>query len=73
MAVVQINRDPFARASLMRRSVKCTECAWCGTTPQYRMFQYWWERDSVTSSDRFAPASRTFSFCSIGCWRSFNA
>ena len=71
MATVQINRDPFARASLMRQTVQTyngqkLECAWCG---QPAKFRYFWRSDS--SNDL---GSRSFKvFCSISCWRSYES
>jgi hypothetical protein len=64
----QIERDPFARASLMRE--KCEqgkECAWCG---QPARFVYYWEQDSVARSTRFAQAKP---FCSVSCFRDYHS
>ena len=71
MATVQIKRDAFARMTLLRTSTRAVECAWCGTTPKYRSFHYWWMPDTVNMvNTRMADA---LEFCSIGCWRSYHA
>jgi hypothetical protein len=59
---VQIQRDPFARASLMRIREK-GGCKWCGRPGR---FAYRWEGDSrfYDSRDRWQGP-----FCSIGCYR----
>ena len=63
--IVQINRDPFARATLVRRTVRVTRtCLWCG---QHGRFEYGWNGDAQ-------PASRTYfqgPFCSVGCYRTY--
>jgi len=66
-AAVQISRDPFARASLMRIRVDASDrqsCAWCG---QPARFRYYWEADSIQ------PRTPTPSvpFCSVGCYRAY--
>jgi hypothetical protein len=59
---VQINRDPFARASLMRKRGQMDSCRWCGRPGK---FYYVWERDSVGRYDsRYAGP-----FCSVECYR----
>ncbi len=64
---VQINRDPFARVSLMREKAS-GECAWCG---QPARFAYHWEDDSRTFPDIGRARERVF--CSVGCYRSFSS
>ena len=63
---VQIARDPFARASLMRIRVEGVDvCAWCG---QPARFVYWWESDG---SRPFVPEHRP-AFCGVDCYRAYD-
>lgn len=63
----QINRDPFARATLYRdRAVRGVECAWCG---QPARFVYYWEPDDRAS--RLVDVGCLRSFCSVGCYRTY--
>lgn len=60
---MQIARDPFARSTLVRRTVKTpAECAWCGNRAR---FQY------ANEDDRVRPVTLAWSrpFCSVGCYR----
>lgn len=68
-AINQINRDPFARASLMRvtlEKVDRRDCSWCG---QPARFRYFWEGDA--SRSRPPTGYHDPQFCSIGCWRTY--
>lgn len=58
-----ISHNPFGRYSIVRRTVKRTECGWCG---QPGRFQYGSERD-----DRARAEIAPLTFCSIGCARAF--
>lgn len=64
---VQINRDPFARASLMRRSTfagHLCSCKWCGGPGR---FEYAWEADRI----RPVPLHWEGPFCGVGCYRTY--
>ncbi len=63
-ARTQINRDPFARMTLMRQKLttQC-ECAWCG---QPARFNYYWESDCSRG-----PQGQLKPFCSVGCFRTY--
>ncbi len=64
MSQTQVNRDPFARASLMRRTVeKGLTCEWCG---QPAKFEYAWERDCKNTVEGWSKP-----FCSVGCYRTY--
>lgn len=66
----QLTRDPFARATLMRRLVPkhdrkdCTECG------QQAKFYYHWEQDSMYGRMFTATAQQ---FCSVSCARGYGA
>jgi hypothetical protein len=63
---VQINRDPFARASLMRRKVeKPGECTYCC---QPARFEYAWEGDGVRYGGGLGWSRP---FCSVSCYRNY--
>jgi ribosomal protein L37E len=75
---VQIDRNPLARATLMRtvsvgrrRSLheRGVTCRWCGQGADRTLYAYAWEADSIMRSrvDYLGP------FCSVGCYRSFAA
>ena len=65
---VQIERDPFARATLLReKCAKGQSCAWCG---QNAKFHYYWEQDSIRPSTAFV---RSKVFCSIGCFKTYQS
>lgn len=72
---VQLQRDPFGRRTLMRRTVygmyngarTALTCANCGTR-RYRMFQYGWESDSVKPTSAHFKAPH---FCSVDCFRDY--
>lgn len=67
---VSIQRDSFARASLMRRRVKPGACSWCGR--EGRRWRYWWERDDDWRlSMRALLEGKDHAWCSVGCWRSY--
>ena len=57
---VQINRDSFARESLMRAIDEQGECRWCGQPARY---YYFWESDNYRRGRMDGP------FCSVGCYR----
>ena len=62
---VQIQRDSFGRATLMReRAEPGQTCAWCG---QPARFAYYWEPDSL----RFVRRGTLPSFCSVDCYRTY--
>jgi hypothetical protein len=64
---VQLRRDPFARATLMRE--KCGRhdtCTWCGNPARWI---YYWESDSLRTVPRFKEDARPF--CSISCWETY--
>lgn len=65
---MQIERDPFARATLVRRALPRArtravqlKCAWCSRMAK---FQYRWEADA-------APGRADWSkpFCCVQCYR----
>lgn len=70
MKTTQLERDPFARATMVRYTVPKWDrkgCAWCGQPAKYR---YRWESDGLYSR---APQWDSLSqFCSISCHRSYN-
>ena len=67
---VQIRRDPFARASLMRRVAEYhNECDWCGNTEKRTYFQYAWEDDGLLN--RY-PYWTDKAFCNVQCWEAYN-
>jgi len=62
---VQIERDPFARASLVRALLHPPgPCKWCG---QPGRFAYGWQGDQ--NRDRLHLDGP---FCSVGCYRSYH-
>lgn len=65
MAMVQIRRDPFARATLMREPCgKGSTCKWCGQPAKY---SYGWVSDTSKGYHiDWKP------FCSVGCWRDYH-
>lgn len=76
---VQINRDPFARATLMRhvfaRGITPDPCRWCGQ-PKGK-FIYFWLPDDKGSQYAAQQIQHGYQnnlvFCSVGCWRSHNS
>lgn len=64
---VELRRDPFARATLMRQlsGDSCT-CEWCGS--RTGRFNYWWEPDGFVLR---APTDLK-GFCSVSCWSAYN-
>jgi hypothetical protein len=62
--ITQIQRDPFARGSIVRRTLTARDrrpCDWCG---QPGRFQYGWE------DDQNRPISWTSGiYCSVDCHR----
>ena len=65
-----LQRDPFARATLMRETDSATRdtCAFCGQSPA--KYRYGWDSDG---NPRAWRASGRHQFCSVGCWRSFTS
>jgi hypothetical protein len=60
----QVNRDPFARMSLMREKYEGNQsCAWCG---QKAKFTYHWKDDSNRPN-----YSSSRPFCSVSCYRTY--
>jgi hypothetical protein len=70
---IQLQRDPFARATLMRTAVPTTEsCTWCGSTRRGgSLFAYRWRPDDRTSFDYYTYGDPLF--CSVDCWRTYNS
>jgi hypothetical protein len=71
MKKIEIQRDPFSRATLVRAVVPSacrSSCCHCGRDGA--RFCYSWESDGIRS-----PFPRTFSraFCGIGCFRTYYA
>lgn len=69
MKVVQILRDPFARATLLRALIpsdqRSTTCCNCGCdNPRFR---YAWEPDSIG----LVSLHWSRAVCSVGCYRSY--
>lgn len=66
---VQVARDSFARASLMRRLVATPihNCRWCGGKGR---FDYAWEQDGINTASRMSWSGP---FCSISCFKSYNS
>lgn len=65
----EISRDPFARTTLVRRTVRETHdigrgCAWCGQPARY-CYETHTDGGRVHREDQ--------AFCSIGCRRSYHA
>lgn len=66
MMAIQVKRDSFARATLMRDKAPAnTSCNWCG---QPAKWFYYWESDSSYQ----CPAPSPKVFCSVGCYRIYN-
>jgi hypothetical protein len=73
-----INRDPFARETLVRRTAdyprimapgRCLPgCAWCGQFPRQRGYQYGAMRDSILGT---RVSWDPHVYCCIGCFRAF--
>ena len=65
----QISRDPFARTTLMRRSVRSavTNCDWCGEKRRDGvLYQYGTENDGI-SKNYVGPHWHKGLFCSKQC------
>ncbi len=63
---IQINRDPFARRTLVRDIVLRAGykgCQWCGR--ERSRFLYCWVPDGVITR----PVAWQGPFCSVGCYR----
>jgi hypothetical protein len=79
MPATQIKRDPFARASLMRRVVSPDDvahagnsCANCGgLRKNHSLFQYFWEGDSEIRIFGSLSIANGKLFCCVGCYRSY--
>ena len=73
---VQISRDPFARTTLVRRTVDClVGCWWCGSHNRRRpdtLFEYGTERDGISAS-YVGPHWHKGLFCSKSCHDSYNS
>lgn len=65
----QISHDPYARHSIMRRTVyNAGACHWCGRgRPGNKLFEYGIERDDRPGRIAWARGR----FCSISCWRAY--
>ena len=77
-----IRRDPFARASLMRERIYCSNgetCAECGSVrrtlkARAYLWRYWWSADSAYEEQRMRmsiPACGVRAFCSVQCFETF--
>ncbi len=76
----QIARDPFARASLMRETIRVQEdgqtCTWCGNVSHprasvsRRLFRYFWEDDSGRGQTGHNIDKL---FCSVSCFRTYTS
>ena len=66
--LVQINRDPFARSTLMREVIntRIFTCRWCGSNHHGRLFAY------VVQSDDGRKWPLRGLFCSVGCMRIYH-
>jgi hypothetical protein len=65
MAIVTVNRDPYARTETERQTLTDRRpCAWCG---QPARFQY----RTASDGGRVGGWSRTF--CTIECCRAFSS
>ena len=65
MAIVQLTRDPFARATLLRDTLLHAgykPCKWCGR--DHARFIYGWCQDSVMCR----PTPWEGPFCGVGCY-----
>lgn len=67
MAKVQLQRDPYARQTLVRVTADDGECDYCGR--QGRRWVYAWEDDSCRLTGR---RQRLHAYCSVGCYRADN-
>lgn len=67
--MVQINRDSFARASLMRRVLTANNrgaCKWCGQPGS--KYEYAWVADSIFSNRAVFRGP----FCGVSCYRTYH-
>jgi hypothetical protein len=71
MTTTQLQRDPFARATLVRYSVPVHgTCSGCGNgTARY---VYRWEADGQRLPRYTVHCTDAKAFCSVGCWRDYN-
>lgn len=69
-AIVQIQRDPFARATLERTTVARTgNCKWCGMRrPGGRLFRYRWQPDGISQRSDWDEGA----YCQVSCYRAFH-
>lgn len=65
-----LQRDSFARADLVKESALSWPCDWCGQ--DRKLAVYHWVPDGQTGGivARYWNGKR---FCSVSCWRSYNA
>lgn len=63
-------RDPYMRATLVRRTVKIScSCSWCGQKPaQYQYDISADDRDQSFQRRTGAPFNPIRVFCSVRCW-----
>jgi hypothetical protein len=73
---VSIVRDPFARATLERVTLRHYDgvgrvvCVWCG---QPARFIYYWNEDSDKARDIDRKQDDAHPVCSIGCYRTLES
>lgn len=69
--ITQIQRDGFARTSLMRQLLSKVDrggCRWCGNAAKY---SYAWVGDA--QSPLSATVKYSGPFCTVSCFRSYHA
>jgi len=70
--VCSIRRDPFARATLMRETIRnkhLHRCAWCGQDKP-RLYAYAWVSDSRPDPSTLYPVNHFF--CEVDCWEAYS-
>jgi len=71
---VKMGRDPFARHTVTKQSVRCLngqECAWCGSRGrQLKLGTQLW-RYNVEDDHRKSHIAKGRLFCSISCVNSY--
>ena len=69
-AIVQIQRDPFARATLERTTIESADgCRWCGMCRSNgRLFRYRWQPDGIGQRSDWDEGA----YCQVRCYRAFH-